>query len=255
MIAAEHSRLRRLVARRVGSALLREAPLSSPRAKAADHAAALGPAQREAPIRIAPKPTAPRRCIGPSTTTTWSSCERLLAAGADVDGCERRTARRRCRKRRSSANVAVLRGAARCGRRRRFAERRRPDGAHGRRAQRQRRGRRKLLLEHGADVNAREHAQGSDGVDVGGGAEPARDGRAAARARRGGRMRARPSTTGSATSRPSRAQKNMPSGGFTPLLYAARQGCLECAKALVAAGADVDLTDPDGITPLLERAA
>jgi ankyrin repeat protein len=40
-------------------------------------------------------------------------------------------------------------------------------------------------------------------------------------------------------------------GGFTPLLYAARQGCLECARALVKAGADVNLADPDGITPLL----
>ena len=42
-----------------------------------------------------------------------------------------------------------------------------------------------------------------------------------------------------------------PSGGFTPLLYAARKGCLECAKALVAGGADVKLNDPDGVSPLL----
>jgi ankyrin repeat protein len=42
-----------------------------------------------------------------------------------------------------------------------------------------------------------------------------------------------------------------PPGGFTPLLYAARKGCVECAKALVAAGADVDLTDPEGVSPLL----
>jgi len=45
--------------------------------------------------------------------------------------------------------------------------------------------------------------------------------------------------------------KTMPSGGFTPLLYAAREGCLECARALVGAGAQVNATDPDGITPLL----
>jgi ankyrin repeat protein len=45
--------------------------------------------------------------------------------------------------------------------------------------------------------------------------------------------------------------KNMPSGGFTPLLFAARQGCLECAKELVDAGAKVDMTDPDGVTPIL----
>jgi ankyrin len=42
-----------------------------------------------------------------------------------------------------------------------------------------------------------------------------------------------------------------PAGGFTPLLYAARSGCLPCAQELVRAGADVDLPDPEGITPLI----
>ncbi len=42
-----------------------------------------------------------------------------------------------------------------------------------------------------------------------------------------------------------------PSGGFTPLLYAARAGCLECAQLLVKAGADPNLADPDGVSPLL----
>ena len=39
-------------------------------------------------------------------------------------------------------------------------------------------------------------------------------------------------------------------GGFTPLLYAAREGCIECAKELVAGGADLDLPDPHRVTPL-----
>jgi ankyrin repeat protein len=43
-----------------------------------------------------------------------------------------------------------------------------------------------------------------------------------------------------------------PSGGFTPLLYAARAGCLECAQLLLKAGADPNLGDPDGVSPLLE---
>jgi ankyrin len=42
-----------------------------------------------------------------------------------------------------------------------------------------------------------------------------------------------------------------PPGGLTPLLYAARSGCLECARALVRGGADVNLADPENITPLI----
>jgi ankyrin repeat protein len=45
--------------------------------------------------------------------------------------------------------------------------------------------------------------------------------------------------------------KDMNRGGFTPLLYAARQGCTECAEALVAGGANIDLEDPERVTPLV----
>jgi len=41
-----------------------------------------------------------------------------------------------------------------------------------------------------------------------------------------------------------------PNGGLTPLLFAAREGCLECARALVAGGANVNLPDPKNVTPL-----
>jgi uncharacterized protein len=44
--------------------------------------------------------------------------------------------------------------------------------------------------------------------------------------------------------------KDMNKGGFTPLLYAAREGCVECAKNLISAGADPDLDDPDRVTPI-----
>jgi ankyrin repeat protein len=74
----------------------------------------------------------------------------------------------------------------------------------------------KLLLEHRAEVNARSLENKWDRQVT---AEP--------------RMQARPS------------------GGFTPLLYAARRGCAECASLLVKAGADVNLADPDGVSPLL----
>ncbi len=43
-----------------------------------------------------------------------------------------------------------------------------------------------------------------------------------------------------------------PAGGFTPLLYAARKGCAECARILIEEGhADMNLGDPDNVTPLL----
>ncbi len=44
---------------------------------------------------------------------------------------------------------------------------------------------------------------------------------------------------------------NFPRGGFTPLLFAARQGNLEVARILLDAGANVNLGDPDSTTPLV----
>jgi len=45
--------------------------------------------------------------------------------------------------------------------------------------------------------------------------------------------------------------KDMNKGGFTPLHYAAREGCAACVQDLLAAGADPDSEDPDRETPLL----
>ena len=45
--------------------------------------------------------------------------------------------------------------------------------------------------------------------------------------------------------------KELAAAGFTPLLYAAREGCVDCARLLIGEGATVDLADPDGITPLM----
>jgi len=74
----------------------------------------------------------------------------------------------------------------------------------------------KLLIEHGADVNARGAVRRWERKVI---KEP----------------------------RP----KDMNQGGFTPLLYAAREGCIECAKHLIEGGADPDLHDPHRMTPLL----
>jgi ankyrin repeat protein len=44
--------------------------------------------------------------------------------------------------------------------------------------------------------------------------------------------------------------KSLDSGGFTPLLYAARENCIACVDVLIKNGADIDLPDPDGVSPL-----
>src|SRR5215471_13577024 len=45
--------------------------------------------------------------------------------------------------------------------------------------------------------------------------------------------------------------KNLDSGGLTPLLYAARENCGGCVRVLLEHGADINLPDPDAVSPLL----
>ena len=45
--------------------------------------------------------------------------------------------------------------------------------------------------------------------------------------------------------------KDMSHGGFTALLYAAREGCVAGARELVRRKADLNRADPDGVTPLV----
>src|SRR5262245_5060151 len=45
--------------------------------------------------------------------------------------------------------------------------------------------------------------------------------------------------------------KSLDSGGFTPLLYAARENCRACVDVLLRNKADINLPDPDGVSPLL----
>jgi ankyrin repeat protein len=108
----------------------------------------------------------------------------------------------------------------------------------------------RMLLEHGADVNRREQyhdqsalmwaaAEGhtamvellvSKGADVS--------------------ARARANDWDTQISSEPRVQYR-PAGGLTPLLYAARAGCLGCVEAIVKGGADVDRPNPDGMTPMI----
>lgn len=74
----------------------------------------------------------------------------------------------------------------------------------------------KLLVQHGADVNARSVVRNWDRKVT-------------------------------AEGRP----KDMNRGGFTPLLYAAREGCVACVDELLKGKADINLEDPHGTTPLV----
>jgi uncharacterized protein len=47
-----------------------------------------------------------------------------------------------------------------------------------------------------------------------------------------------------------RAQPRPP-GGMTAMLFSAREGCLDCVKALLEHSAKIDLPDPEGVTPLI----
>jgi ankyrin repeat protein len=107
-----------------------------------------------------------------------------------------------------------------------------------------------LLLEHGADVNAKEQWGGQTALMW------------AAAQQQPAMIRvllehgARVDEVGKAhewqrwqSSEPRLKQLHV--GGFTPLLYAARAGCVACVQALVAGGADLELGDPRGITPLV----
>jgi ankyrin repeat protein len=107
-----------------------------------------------------------------------------------------------------------------------------------------------FLLEHGADINAKEQWGGQTALMW------------AAAQQQPAMIRllvehgARVDDAGHAhdwqrwqTSEPRLKQLHV--GGFTPLLYAARAGCVACTKELVAGGADLEIGDPRGITPLV----
>src|SRR5690606_5411947 len=108
----------------------------------------------------------------------------------------------------------------------------------------------KLLLERGADVNQREQWRGQTALMWA--AAEAQPDMVRLLIRHGAELDARSRVN--EWERQVTAEPRMqarPSGGFTPLLYAARSGCVACAEALLDAGADINLTDPDRVTPLL----
>ena len=108
----------------------------------------------------------------------------------------------------------------------------------------------KLLVERGADVNRREHFKDQSAVMWAAGEGHAE--MVAFLVSKGADLsiRARATDWPTQISNEPRVQYR-PTGGLTPLLYAARAGCVGCVKAMLDAGADKDRPNPDGMTPML----
>jgi ankyrin repeat protein len=108
----------------------------------------------------------------------------------------------------------------------------------------------KLLLRHGANVNARENFRGQTAL-IWAAAESQPDMvRLLIGAHADVNARSLINTNRRQVTGEPRAQARPP-GGMTPLLYAARQGCLGCVRNLDEGHADLNLADPEGITPML----
>ena len=107
-----------------------------------------------------------------------------------------------------------------------------------------------VLLDHGADLNRVERWRGQTALiwaAAQGQAEMVRE-----LASRGADVNARSKVNDwerQVTGEPRAIHR--PAGGLTALLYAVREGCLECVRILVEAGADPEMTDPEAITPLI----
>jgi ankyrin repeat protein len=108
----------------------------------------------------------------------------------------------------------------------------------------------RLLVEHGADVNRRETYRDQSAL-MWAAAESHAD-MVEFLVAQNAELDVRAKSTDWETQISSEPRvQYRPTGGLTPLLYAARAGCLRCVVAIVGAGANVDKPNPDGMTPMI----
>ena len=108
----------------------------------------------------------------------------------------------------------------------------------------------RLLLEHGAEVDAREGWHGQTALMWA--AAQGHPAMVRELLSHGADVNARSNEEKwerQVTSEP--RDKWLPPGGLTPLLFAARENCLDCLPVLIEAGADVNATTPDGISAVV----
>jgi uncharacterized protein len=108
----------------------------------------------------------------------------------------------------------------------------------------------KALLEHGAHVNAKESQK--DQTALMWAAAQSQGPMVKELVARGADVNARTKVDEfvvQVSSEPRAGYRSY--GGLTPLIYAAREGCVDCVKALKEGGANLNMADPEGVTPLM----